>query len=125
MVKFIIPDRLPNLNDMIDAAKQGKRNFQPYAEMKRIHQEKICWIIKKLPQFQTVRIRVTWYEPNAMRDPDGIIAGLKFIMDSLVKMKVIPNDSQKYVKGIENIFSIDRDNPRIEVEITGVQTVQS
>ena len=120
MVKFIIPDRLPNLNDIIDAAKQGKRGFQPYAEMKKIHEEKICWIIKKLPQFDKVKIRITWYEPNAMRDPDGIIAGLKFIMDSLVKMKVIPNDSQKYIKGIENIFDIDRDNPRIEVEIEQV-----
>jgi Holliday junction resolvase RusA-like endonuclease len=88
--------------------------------MKKNHEEKICWIIKKLPQFDKVKIRITWYEPNAMRDPDGIIAGLKFIMDSLVKMKVIPNDSQKYIKGIENIFDIDRDNPRIEVEIEQV-----
>ena len=32
--RFFVPHILPNLNDIIEAAKQGKRGYQPYAMMK-------------------------------------------------------------------------------------------
>jgi Holliday junction resolvase RusA-like endonuclease len=117
MMKFDIPGRLPGLNEIIDAAKKGKRGYQPYAIMKEQYTSKIALIAKMLPQFQRVNITITWYEPNIKRDPDNIMAGQKFILDSLVKAGVIHDDSQKYINSIIHKFEVDRQNPKVEVEV--------
>lgn len=114
---FEIPGRLPGLNEIIDAAKQGKGKYQPYALMKEKYTEMIAWIAKKLPSYEKVALVITWYEPNSRRDPDNIMAGQKFILDALVHAGVIPNDSQRYIQGILHRFRVDKQNPRIEVEI--------
>lgn len=114
---FEIPGRLPGLNEIIDAAKQGNGKYQPYALMKEKYTEMIAWIAKKLPSYEKVALVITWYEPNSRRDPDNIMAGQKFILDALVQAGVIPNDSQKYIQGILHRFRVDKQNPRVEVEI--------
>jgi len=117
-MKFEIPGRLPNLNDIISAAKKGRGKYQPYAIMKEQYTEEVAWCAKGLPSYDgEVVINITWYEQNFKRDLDGIMAGTKFICDGLVMAGIIKDDSQKYVKAINNEFEIDRKNPRIEVEI--------
>lgn len=117
-MKFEIEGRLPNLNDIISAAKKGKGKYQPYAIMKEQYTETVAWCAKGLPSFEgAVDINITWYEKNGRRDIDNITAGTKFICDGLVIAGIIKDDSQKYVKSINNEFEIDRKNPRIEVEI--------
>ena len=120
-MKFDIEGRLPGLNEMIDAAKQGKGKYQPYSIMKQTYTDMVAWLAKKLPKYQQVNITITWYEPNEKRDPDNIMAGQKFILDGLVAAGVIQNDSQKYVRGIMHRFEVDRQNPRVEVEIVDVE----
>jgi len=120
-MKFEIPGRLPGLNEIIDAAKQGKGKYQPYAMMKEHYTTMIGWLAKKLPNFEKVALIITWYEPDRRRDPDNIMAGQKFILDALVHAGVIPNDSQKYVRGIVHRFKVDRKNPRVEVEIVDIE----
>ncbi|NLG89791.1 MAG: RusA family crossover junction endodeoxyribonuclease [Clostridiaceae bacterium] len=119
-MKFDIEGRLPGLNEMIDAAKQGKGKYQPYAMMKEEYTTMIGWLAKKLPKYEKVVLIITWYEPDRRRDPDNIMAGQKFILDGLVQAGVIPDDSQKYILGIYHRFMVDRKNPRVEVEIRGV-----
>jgi len=114
---FEIPGRLPGLNEIIDAAKQGNGKYQPYALMKEEYTNMITWIAKKLPKYEKVALIITWYEPDRRRDPDNIMAGQKFILDGLVAAKGIPNDSQKYIVSIIHRFRVDKQNPRIEVEI--------
>lgn len=120
-MKFYIEGRLPGLNDMIDAAKRGKGKYQPYSMMKQTYTDMVAWLAKKLPKYEQVNIIITWYEPNEKRDPDNIMAGQKFILDALVHAGVIPNDSQKYIQGILHRFRVDRENPRIEVEILDME----
>ena len=120
-MKFEIPGRLPSLNEIIDAAKQGKGRYQPYALMKEEYTTMIGWLAKKLPNFEKVALIITWYEPNSRRDPDNIMAGQKFILDALVQAGVIPNDSQKYIQGILHRFDVDRKNPRVKVEILDME----
>ena len=116
-MKFDIEGRLPGLNEMIDAAKQGKGKYQPYSIMKQTYTDMVAWLAKKLPKYQQVNITITWYEPNEKRDPDNIMAGQKFILDGLVKAGTIPNDTRRYIKSITHIPELDRENPRVEVEI--------
>jgi len=113
-MKFDIEGRLPGLNEMIEAAKS---HFGAYASMKQTYTDMVAWLAKKLPKYQQVNITITWYEPNEKRDPDNIMAGQKFILDGLVMAGVIPNDSQRHIKGILHRFRVDGENPRVEVEI--------
>ena len=117
-MKFEIPGRLPGLNEIIDAAKQGKGRYQPYALMKEEYTTMVAWLAKKLPKYNRVDITITWYEPNNKRDIDNIAGGgTKMILDGLVRAGTIPDDSQKYVNSITHHFKVDRENPRIEVEL--------
>jgi Holliday junction resolvase RusA-like endonuclease len=42
------------------------------------------------------------------------------IQDALVKAKVLKNDGWKEITGFQDNFFVDKDNPRIEVEIQEV-----
>lgn len=114
---YEIPGRLPGLNEIIDAAKHGKGKYQPYARMKEEYTSMVAWLAKKMPRYEKVALIITWYEPNQKRDPDNIMAGQKFILDGLVAAGTIPGDSQRYIAGIMHRFRVDKQNPRIEVEI--------
>lgn len=117
-MKFEIPGSLPGMNKIIEAAKS---HFGAYAKMKEEHTTAITWLAKKLPTYKRVVLVITWYEPDHRRDPDNIMAGQKFIMDGLVQAGVIPDDSQKYILGIVHRFKVDRQNPRVEVEIVDME----
>ena len=120
-MKFEIPGRLPGFNEIIEAAKQGTGNYQPYARMKEEYTTMVAWLAKKLPAYEKVALIITWYEPDLRRDPDNVMAGQKFILDGLVAAGTIPNDSQKHIKGIVHRFEVDRQNPRVEVEIVDME----
>ena len=119
------PGRLPGLNEIIAAAKQGRGKYQPYALMKEQYTSEIGWLAKKLPRYSRVDITITWYEPNLRRDLDNITGGQKFILDGLVRGGVIRDDSQRYINSIEHRFEVDRDNPRVEIEIQEVRRYNS
>jgi len=108
------PGRLPGLNEIIDAAK---RSPYEYAKMKDRYTSEIGWLAKKLPRYERVNITITWYEPNMRRDPDNVMAGQKFILDGLVVGGAIPKDTRRHVKKITHIPELDRENPRVVIEI--------
>jgi Holliday junction resolvase RusA-like endonuclease len=112
--------RLPGLNEIIAAAKRGKGKYQPYAIMKDRYTSEIGWLAKKLPAYERVDITITWYEPNRRRDPDNVVGGTKFIMDGLVAGGAIKDDSQRYVNSITHRFEVDKENPRVEIEVQEV-----
>ena len=117
---FIIPGRLPDLNDIINAARN---HWSTSAEQKKTYTDIVFWCAKKahLPKMKRVKVRITWFESNAKRDPDNIHAGVKFILDGLVLAGIIPNDNQQHIAEIHHDpIQIDRVDPRIEVELEEV-----
>ena len=58
-----------------------------------------------------------WASRTAKKDIDNVCAARKFILDALVSMGILPNDTRKWVRGFTDEFIIDRKNPRTEVEI--------
>lgn len=118
MTKFTIPTRYPSLNEFITS---NRANRYKGADMKKKCQQE-AYIAIKQAKLQRVtkypiRLKITWYEPNKRRDIDNITYASKFINDALVQAKVLEDDSQKYVADINNKVRIDKENPRIEVEI--------
>jgi len=119
-MKLIIPGRLPGLNDMTDAARENK---YASAQMKKEYTGLVAWCAKsaRLPHFDRVDLIVTWYEPNTKRDKDNIMAGQKFILDGLVMAGVLSNDGWKQIGDITHRFRVDRQNPRVEVELIEIK----
>ena len=124
---FTIKGRLPDLNDYLQAERVSRRTpngkfFTRGAEMKKKWQQYIITFIRKdlkrLKITKPVIIHYHYYEPNARRDLGNIHAvAQKFIEDALQITKVLANDNQKCVRGFTADFDIDKDSPRIVVEI--------
>ena len=72
---------------------------------------------KMTPVTQPVWVRSEYYSKNRRADPDGIRIAAKYILDGLVEANVLPDDSQKWIIGFVDRFSVDKDDPRIEVEL--------
>lgn len=123
-MKFVIQGRLWGLNEHVNACK-SKYGKHTSAQYKRETEELIGWYIKKyLGNWYTdkmVYLKYKWVEPNTKRDLDNIAFAKKFIQDALVKQGVIPNDGWKNILGFTDSFAVDKDNPRIEVEIIEVE----
>lgn len=113
--KLVIPGELPSTNDM---TKANRYNRYTGGEQKKNHTEQIAWIAKGYPRIsKKVDLVVTWYCKDRKRDPDNIDGGIKFILDGLVTAGVLVNDGWKNIGDITHRHRVDRDNPRVEVEL--------
>jgi Holliday junction resolvase RusA-like endonuclease len=114
--KIVIPGELPDMNTIVEYSKQ---HWAKYSEMKREHTEKVAWIAKtELEPMQKVDLYFIWYCRNRRKDKDNIIVGQKYIIDGLVEAGILANDGWKQIGNIAHEFEVDKDNPRVEVEIS-------
>lgn len=120
-MKFVIQGSLPGLNEYTKACrgnaygantlkKNTERIITLYARQARLK-----------PFTKPVMIHIEWFEKNNRRDIDNIVFAKKFILDALVKMHVLSDDSRKYVKEITDHVETDASNPRIEVTVLEVE----
>lgn len=120
--RFTVKGTLPGLNDYLKAERSFSKRHSCGNDMKQQCQIMIGGAIrtqlKRLAIKTPVYIKYTFYEPNMRRDLDNI-AGVahKFIQDSLVKCGVLENDGWKNIYGFSDAFYVDKQNPRIEVEL--------
>ena len=117
--RFIIPGRLPGLNEYIAAEREHR---QRGARLKRACEDMICYEIARQLRgvrfVSPVRMRYLWVEKNRRRDKDNISSmGRKLIQDALVRQKVLANDGWENISGFSDCFAVDGKRPRIEVEI--------
>ena len=123
---FIINDKLPSLNDYVDAcraSKHGSNRLKQDTEAFiciEIHNAKIR---KHLQPFSCpVFVRFEWHEKTQRRDADNIAFAKKFILDAMQKSGIIPNDNRKYVKGFsDDIIDDSRDFVIVKVFEYGKQ----
>lgn len=119
MQSFIIPGRLANLNDYQYACRSHYMvgNKMKKTEQAKVKQAIICANLKKVENYP-IKIKYHFYEENRKRDLDNVAAmAHKFVQDSLVDLEILENDGWKQVKGFEDVFNIDKENPHIIVEI--------
>lgn len=121
---FTIPQtNFPGLNEII---KVAKAHPMAYSAMKKRWGDVVQAHIREAklkPMAGPVQIHLTWVEKARRRDPDNIRAGSKFILDALVKTNVLPGDSLKTVWGISDSFLVHKDNWRVDVMITDMETL--
>ena len=117
---FFIPMVLPNLNDMVKAAKQGRRGYQPYAKQKAQVEQVICQCIRKAKLKAVVYpvvLHMIWTEPNRRRDKSNVRAGVKFIEDALVKSGILNNDGWNQIHHHKDYYMVDKQHPGVMVHI--------
>lgn len=120
--KFTIPGRLDGLNDYTSA---NRTNPYKGAKMKAEAEKTVMYSIRqqlhRLNIKAPVRLKYEFWEPNKRRDLDNISSfAHKVIQDSLVKTGVLVNDNWDYIIGYEDIFYVDKNNPRIVVTMLEV-----
>lgn len=122
MIKFIIPGKLPGLNDY---TANNRGNKYSGAKIKkgcdRLIQVEIRRQLGSLKLSSPVSISYHWHEQNKRRDKDNIAFAKKFINDALVKSGVLAGDGWRNIKGFSDYFYVDPKNPRIEIEIEEVE----
>lgn len=119
MAKLIIMGRLHGLNDYIAAERSNRYSA---AGMKRQDMNLVLTYarvyLRGWKASGRVQMRYTWYEKNQRRDMDNVSSyGRKVIQDALVEGGYLPNDGWKNIAGFSDDFAVDKNNPRIEVEI--------
>lgn len=122
MNTLIINGDLPSLNEYTKA-NRSKWGQALGAQMKRDAEKLISLYIKaqKLTDVsytRPVRLDFRWYMENGRKDPDNVCFAKKFILDALVRNGVLENDNFAHIKGFTDEFFIDKENPRIEIDIT-------
>lgn len=112
--RFVIEEKLPSFNDVISA---NRTNRYKGGAMKRKVQDSINKYILKAraegtlkPITQPCIIFMGFVEKTRRRDVDNVQSGQKFILDSLVSMQILPNDSPKWVKQIYHTISYANEN---------------
>lgn len=112
---IFIHDTFPSLNDYIEKERIHRLAG---AKMKGEQTDRVAWQVKKMGKFtKPVTIHFRWHEINRKRDPDNIIFAKKFVLDGLVVAGVLPNDTQKYIKGFYESIVINPSKPGVEILI--------
>lgn len=98
-----IPYKFCGLNDYTLACRKNK--FAG-ANLKKKTQTDISPYLSKLPQIKKpVRILFLWQENDKRRDPDNLAFAQKFILDEMVKLQKIPNDTGRWIRGLYHEFA--------------------
>ncbi|KRM93544.1 hypothetical protein FC56_GL000257 [Lentilactobacillus senioris DSM 24302 = JCM 17472] len=118
--KIIIPGELPTLNEYSDAERGNKYHG---SNLKRANTALCSMCVKAamnkgLTVDGKIDIHCHWYMKNRKKDKDNIRFAIKFIQDGMMKAGLIKNDGWKQIGDYFDEFSVDKENPRIEVEIT-------
>lgn len=103
MTTVTIYEKLPSLNEYV---RECRTNPYQAAKYKRETESMVSIYLARLPVFKNpIVIHFTWVEENHRRDLDNICGGgRKFILDSMVKLGKIPDDSHRYIKGFTDKF---------------------
>ena len=108
---------LPTLNDIITASKQvrrGKHYFSNYIPLKKKWTELIAAelvaqdCVPETP-YEKISLYSVWTESAKKRDPDNVCAGgRKFLLDAMVKAKIIKDDTRDHVIEFRDIFPVSK-----------------
>lgn len=102
-----IPLKMPSLNTYINACR---RNRYYAAKMKSELENDIIVYVSKLPKFdKPIKISFCWIENNKRRDLDNVSSSKKFILDAMVKCRVLTDDNRKCVTAFTDTFEYSKE----------------
>ncbi|WP_288071226.1 hypothetical protein [Adlercreutzia caecimuris] len=125
--EFVVWGTLDGANEYTNACRS---HHMSGAQMKRDNQQVVRWAVKAAalkPMRCPVAVHITWVEglrPGRKRfvprDRDNIAFARKFILDALRAEGVISDDSWADVLDTGNSYMLNRNDPKIIVELEEV-----
>ena len=102
MVAFKINQKLPSLNDYINACRKNKYVGARFKQDIDAMCQFYCRSFKNKNGKITapVYLYFEWHENSKRRDWDNVQSAKKYILDAMQKCELIENDNPKHVKGI-------------------------
>jgi Holliday junction resolvase RusA-like endonuclease len=117
-MKIIIPGEFTSLNEYINAERGNKFHAAKIKDNETYRVWLECVNLPTIREFP-VTLLFDWYTKDSRKDADNIDFAKKFILDGLVRAGVLPDDSRKYVIGTSCLCHVDKENPRVEIQIVG------
>lgn len=113
-MRIILNTSFPTLNEYIKAERSNKYMA---ANLKKFFTEKVELLAKEqnfnLPSNTMFNVNIKWYKPNNRIDHDNIAFAIKFVLDGLIKAKILKSDSPKYINNIFHEFEVDKNRSYI------------
>lgn len=121
---FVIPMRLPGLNDYISALDHNRYaggNLKKRTEAD-IYSAIMIAVSKGMlrpvgDSEYPIRVNFEWHEKTKKRDLDNIASAKKYILDAMQTAEIIKGDGQKYVGDLNDIFCMPSDEDKVIVYI--------
>ena len=116
---IVIPKELTDLNTYINAERRHRMQRETnvcIAYLKQAINKGFDIDRVKYP----LQITFKWYAKDRRKDLDNIAYAKKYIMDAMQKVNLIENDGYKQVQRYTDIYLVDKDNPRVEIEIRSI-----
>lgn len=112
---YIIDMKLPSLNQYVDVCRANKYGASRY---KQEIQNDIAIFLNRMPIYKKpIYIDFLWIEENKKRDYDNICFAKKFILDTMVQLGKIQNDSWGYILGFSDNFCVSKEK-KAKVKLT-------
>jgi len=97
---LIINEKLPGLNQIVDAAKRGHRE---YSSMKKHYTNLVIReLIKQkcvpAKPYSKIVVNYEFHEGTNARDPDNQLSGIKFVHDAFVSCGMVTDDDTFHIE---------------------------
>lgn len=117
--QFAIAGRLPGYNELHTANWRLSHRRKTDAMNAVLFYARLA---RLKPCAKPVAVAIRCFEPNARRDRDNVASGAcKVILDALQRCGVLAGDGQRYVTAVSCAVEVDRERPRVEVELEEVE----
>lgn len=119
MQKFEVPEKFITINEFVAKSRNRNGRYDPSTVYKGRVEAKVAFYIKRWkvkPINKPFKMRCIWYEETAKRDPDNVAFAKKFLLDGMMKAKILKNDNSRLVKGFIDEF-VYGEGQKVVVEI--------
>ena len=116
IMKFTIPIVEKISNNKLRTVHWGTRASITKKYIKEVKKQLTAdmWIYESA---KGLRLIATFYFKNRPLDCSNCAGMCKMIEDALVEAKAIKDDSPEYIKSVTLISKVDKENPRITIEL--------
>lgn len=116
MINITIYGQLLTMNQITSASN---RNRFAYAKLKKENNRNVAYQVRDtVPLLGKHDYHFKWYRKDKRSDPDNIAAGgCKVFFDGMTDAGILENDGWKQVGKLSHEFFVDKENPRVEIEV--------
>ena len=113
-MKFTIPIIEKISNNKLRIVHWGTRN-----SITKKYIDAVIKVYDKVPMLVVgpAKLVATFYFKNRPLDCSNCAGMVKMIEDALVETHTIPDDSPEFIQSVTLISKVDKENPRIEIEL--------